>query len=198
MTMSPSSRGLLGRGELIEEIESLLDRRRSVMLVGPPEVGKTALITALDRSDVMTLDPLERVSAHYAARIRRAMDRDVLCLAAVRSLNRAHLGSVRRIAFRFVTIQVRPLPPACMRSLIGGECDAAGMSGDVSTASWMRAAVEVARGRPGVALAIVRETARMWTESARTPTPAAAYLEASIRREVGSQRQRSGGPDVGR
>jgi hypothetical protein len=125
------------------------------------------------------------VSAHQAARVRRAMDRGVVFIAATRSLDRRRLGCVGRIAFRFSTLRVPPLSNAWMRRLVRHICATESIPVRVVTPEWIKKVVQLARGRPGVALAIVNEASREWTRTARLPAPAAAYVDASIQRISG-------------
>jgi hypothetical protein len=171
---------LLGRDDLLANIDSLLRRGQSVLLFGPANVGKSALIDALAPKDAMIVDPFERVSSHLAARIRREMECGVVCLAAARSLDRAYLGSVRRFAWRFDTVRVLPLCGRWMQRLVSRECARVQLPGDVVTPRWRRSVVRLARGRPGLALGMVRAAADIRARKGRLPSPAAAYVEAAI------------------
>jgi hypothetical protein len=173
---------LLGRDELLEVIGSYLRHGTHVLLVGPPDVGKTALIGALVTHDVVILDPFERVSSHAAARIRQAMDHGVIFLAGTRSLSRDHLGAVRRIAWRFATVRVPPLHGHWMKRLMLRECIRLELPGDVVTPPWTRSVMQLSRGRPGLALAILQAAAGLRAVKGSLPSPAAAYIEARIRR----------------
>lgn len=92
MATTPET-ALVGRGALLAEIRASLHQRRSVLLVGPQDIGKTAIIGAISGHDVTILDPFERVSARRAARVRRAMDRGTVFIAAARSLDRKRLAA---------------------------------------------------------------------------------------------------------
>jgi hypothetical protein len=171
---------ILGRTGLLRSIEALLRQQRSVLLVGPRDVGKTAIIGALDTSHVLIVDPFERITSHHAWRIRRAMDHGAVCIAAARTLDRARLGHVRRIAFRFTTVRVPPLPNALIRRLLQRELASARVSRDLISSEWIKRAAGIARGRPGIAVGIAREAARALARSGRFLIPAVAFVEASV------------------
>jgi hypothetical protein len=179
--MSNVDTDLFGRRVLFETIERLLMKRRSVLLVGPAGIGKSALIRSLALNGVIVIDPFERLSAHRAACIRRAMDRGMTVIGAARTLNRASLGQVGRIMWRFTTLRVPPLPDASMRRLVEDACAVERIPADLITSNWIRAVAKVARGRPGVGLTIVQHAAAMCA-GRHLPAPAAAYLEAGIQR----------------
>jgi MoxR-like ATPase len=44
--------GLVGRDDLLAEISALLRQRRNVLLFGPQDIGKTAIIGAFAEHDV--------------------------------------------------------------------------------------------------------------------------------------------------
>lgn len=154
---------------------------RSVILVGPEGVGKSAIIRSLTLTDVMVVDPFERVSAQRASRIRRAMDRGVTVVAAARTLNRASVGQVGRIVWRFTTIRVPPLSDTLMRRVIADDCVTKRIPAALITSKWIRHVAKIARGRPGIGLTIVSHAAAM-CDGRRLPVPAAAYLEAGVQR----------------
>jgi hypothetical protein len=174
--------GLLGRGALLQGIEALLHNRHNVLLVGPPDVGKTALVQAVSCRDLALIDPFEGVSVHLAARIRRAMGRGTVHLAAARTLDRRILGAVRRIAFWFTVVQVPPLTDRWMQPLAAREYAALRLPVDLITPRWTSAVLRLARGRPGLALAIVRSAATIRAVRGALPSPASAYIEARMRR----------------
>jgi ABC-type branched-subunit amino acid transport system ATPase component len=83
---------LLGRRALLGSVRQLLVDGKSVLLVGPAGIGKTALIRCLTPNGVMVIDPFERVSAHRAARVRRGMERGTLVVGAARTPKGVDLG----------------------------------------------------------------------------------------------------------
>jgi hypothetical protein len=173
---------LLGRDRLVAEVNALLHAGQNILLVGPRDVGKSALIHALGARAVVVIDPFERVSPHLAARIRRAMGRGTVHLAAARTLDRAHLGAVRRIIFWFTVVRVPPLTEHWMQRLVRRECLAWDLGPDVATPPWVRTVSRLARGRPGLALAMVRVAAAMYATRGALPSPAVACIEANIER----------------
>jgi hypothetical protein len=179
-TRRHDDQGLLGRARLLREVEAQLYQRRNVLLVGPRDVGKSALIGALDTSALLIVDPFERITTHRAWRIRRAMDHGIVCIAAARTLDRAQLGHVRRIAFRFVRFRVPPIPNTLIRRLLEGALSSAQVPERLVSAEWIKAAANVARGRPGVAFAIVKEAAAEFERTGRLPIPAIALVQASF------------------
>jgi hypothetical protein len=173
---------LLGRDELLEVIGSYLRHRSSVLLVGARDIGKSAIIGAVVAPDVTILDPFEGVSPHLAGHIRRAMDNGVVFLAGARSIDRARLGAVRRIAWRFATIRVPPLPTRWMREVARRESVRLGLPPDAGTKRWLRDIVRLSRGHPGRALGMLEAGASVLALKGRLPSPAAALIEASVRR----------------
>ncbi|MGH7668611.1 MAG: hypothetical protein ACRENQ_03885 [Gemmatimonadaceae bacterium] len=173
---------LLGRREVLREIRRYLDRDLSVLLLGPRDVGKSAVIEALRRPDLLILDPLMHVTPRLAGEIRLAMDRGARSVAATRTVDRAEMGAVRRLAYRFTTVRVPPLSSRWMRELVRRICAAHGADAMPAPAEWQDGVVRLSAGLPGVALSIV-DAARLWRlEHGRLPSPRAAYVEASIAR----------------
>ena len=177
---------LLGRRTLLHAVKQQLIDRKSVLLVGPTGIGKSALIRSIAMPDVMVIDPFERISVQQAARIRRSMDRGTVWIGAARTLDRARLGRVGRIAWRFSTIRVPPLSDMLMRRLITRACLNAGIRTDLVTPEWRRALLRLARGRPGAALAIIEHTPHLWRPGRPLPLPATAYLEVALHATQGA------------
>jgi hypothetical protein len=173
--------GLPGRERLLAEVRRLLRRRQDVLLVGPAGVGKTAVIRALARTDVVVIDPFEDITSHRAAAIRRALTRRTLHLAAARSLDRRRLGAVRRIAFWFTVVPVPPLPPRWIARLALTRWRAGPLGVADCPDGWVQGVVCLARGRPGLALEIVRSAELASAERGTVPSPAAAFIAARVR-----------------
>jgi hypothetical protein len=173
-------RELLGRDDLLEQVAGLLREGKNVALVGPRDIGKTALIGALTVPEVVVVDPFEQVHSHLAARIRRAIYRRTVHLIAVRSLERGQLGAVRRIMFWFTEVRVPPLTPYWMRQVIRHEWARAGLAPELLAPVWSRGVMRLARGRPGLAVAMVRVAAAARRAKGTIPSPDAACIEARI------------------
>jgi hypothetical protein len=175
---------LLGRAALIKEIKELLRLDRNVLLFGLAGVGKTALIDALrgvvGARAIVVLDPFEHVTPRVAATVRRGMDRGTRYLAATRSLGRAELGAVRRIAWRFETVRVRPLEGHALARFIRRECEIAGLPPILCAPAWQRAIAQLTDGRPGLVLATLRAGICGWRRRGVLASPQAAYIEAMV------------------
>jgi hypothetical protein len=176
-----ASMRLAGRDHLVAEIGALLDRGHHILVYGPAGVGKSALLEAVTPSGALVLDPFEHVTPHAAATIRLVMDRGRQCLAAARSLDRQLLGAVRRIAWRFTTVRVPPLSDRWMRHVVTDACARAHLPTDATAGPWTGSVVRQSHGRPGLALAIVREAAGIRAIRGALPSPATAAIEAHIR-----------------
>ena len=170
---------LCGRRPLLRTVADLISRRRSVLLVGGAGIGKSALVNALRCDELLIVDPFEHISTQRAWRIRRAMDGGMVCLAAARTLDRATLGAVGRIAWRFETVRVPPLASAWIRRLVVQECCRTGIDRLV-TPEWATDAVALAAGRPGIALNVVQAAARLHNHGAPVVAVASAYLASSM------------------
>ena len=182
MAAPAPERELLGRDDLLERVAGLLGEGKNVALIGPHDIGKSAVIGALAVPDVVVVDPFERVHSHLAARIRRAIYRRTLHLIAVRSLDRRQLGAVRRIMFWFTEVRVPPLTAYWMRRLIRREWVRTELPAELLAPAWTRGALRLARGRPGMAVAIVQTAAAIHRTRGTIPSPDAAYIEARIRK----------------
>lgn len=172
---------LLARDEPRAEVRSLLARGHNVLLFGPSQIGKTALIAALGVHRAVVLDPFQHVSSQLAGRILRGMDRGTSYLAAARSLDRHYLGAVRRIAWRFTSVRIPPLPDRCMKQLIEREWTARCPMAEVPSAAWIRTFLRLADGRPGFAIAMIQLIAQRHEATGTLPSPALAYTVALIR-----------------
>ena len=176
---------LLGRVDLLEHIRALLSHGHNVLLFGPADVGKSAIIRELEAAGVTArisiIDPFSRVTPRRAAEIRRAMDlHGAQFVAASRSLDRRELGAVRRIVWRFTNVRVTPLPDRLIRRLmLGGTADL-GVDGGIP-AAWAKTAAPLARGCPGVALAIVRAAMELASASGKLPSANLAYVIARMK-----------------
>jgi len=175
-----SQRELLGRDGLLEQVAGFLREAKTVALVEPRDVGKTGLIGALAVPEVVVVDPFKQVHSHLAARIRRAIYRRTVHLVAVRSLNRGQLGAVRRITFWFTEVPVPPLTPYWMRQVIRREGARADLAPELLAPVWSRRVMRLARGRPGLAVAMVRAAAAPRRSKGTIPSPDAACIEARI------------------
>ncbi|HVZ22573.1 MAG TPA: hypothetical protein VG871_15980 [Vicinamibacterales bacterium] len=171
---------LLGRRELENTVLQLLRLGRSVMLVGPSGVGKTALIQAISPPEVFVVDPFERIGSRRAAHIRRSMDRNGVWIAAARA--RERLGHVGRIAWRFEVVRVPPLSVYWMRRLISRSAARAGLE-DAITADWLRDVVRLSAGLPGRAVDLVNRAALTRARGRPLTAPATLYLDAAIPRD---------------
>ena len=148
------------------------------MLVGPAGVGKTALIHAVSEPDAFVIDPFERVSSRQASAIRRSMDRNGLWIAAARTRERARLGHVGRIAWRFEVVRMPPLSDYWMRRLISRAAADAGI-GAAITSDWLRDALQLSAGLPGRALEMVSQAAARRHDRGLA-APATLYIESAI------------------
>ena len=180
----PATPGLLfGRDELLARLNGLVEAGDDVLLWGPRGVGKTALIAALHPHHATIIDPFEHMHSWHAARVLRAMDRGTQFVAASRSLDRALLGAVRRFAWRFTTVRVPVLTRVWMRRVVVRECQLNRIPMSRVTDAWVRAAVRLAKGCPGAAIALVRVAAERHALTGNLPSPIAAQIEARVRQE---------------
>lgn len=189
---------LLGRAPVLAQIHDYMTRQHNVVLVGPRDIGKTAVIRSMIAAlpgDFFVLDPFMGISPHAAGQIRRILERGTQCIAATRSLDRAEMGAVRRIAFRFTTVRIPPLSAHWIKRLLRSAYEQH-LADMIVTSEWTDAVVQLAQGRPGVALAIVRAARRWCDQRGVLPSPATAHIEASIRRvELHRTRHGMGHPD---
>lgn len=153
---------LVGRGRVVEDIRAYLDAGRSVLLVGPHGSGKTAIINVVRREGLLVVDPFAGMTTPRAAALRRALDRGALVVGAATSLDRADMGHVGRVAWRFERVYLRPLAPRAIARIIRTRLEAeAPLPLD---RRWMREAVEASAGLPGRAVALASVVAAHWRE----------------------------------
>jgi hypothetical protein len=183
---------LVGRASLIREVDALLRRGQSVLLVGPDGIGKTAVIGALERPEVVTVDPLAHVSSQRAAALRRAMDRGLVLLAAARTLDRGELGCVGRVLWRFRVVRVRPLAASSVARLVRLALGRHGEAGLPMPRDWIAHAVDAASGMPGRALAIVDVACARWRERRQVLPPRLALVIAMQNALIGSETPQAG------
>jgi hypothetical protein len=167
---------------VLAEVRGYLARDYNVLLLGPRDVGKTAVIRALRLDGIMVLDPFMGVTPRLAGSIRRAMDRGVQCVAATRTVNRAEMGAVRRLAFRFTTVRVPPLTARWMPRILQAEYAAQGWDAGMVPSAWTEETVRLVHGLPGLAIAVVRAAAELQAQTGRLPSPRRALVEADIQR----------------
>ena len=177
---------LPGQGPLIRQVTELLKAGRSVQLFGPEGIGKSAIIAVLARNGLIVIDPLEHVTPQRAARLRRALDRGVVHLAASRVARGRELGSVGRIMWRFSTVRVRELPDSVIHRIVATEVGATEGGGPDEDIGWLREIAALAQGRPGFATAMGRFAVEWRRQHGYLPMPALAFAatreDATIRR----------------
>ncbi len=182
MTSPRETRRLYGREAVLAEVRDYLARDHHVLLLGQRDVGKTAVIRALHMDGTMVLDPFTGVTPRLAGSIRRVMDRGVQCVAATRTVNRAEMGAVRRLAYRFTTVRVPPLSARWIRRILQAEYTAQGWGPDVIPSPWTEETTRLAQGLPGLAIAVVRAAAELRARTGHLPSPRVALVEADIQR----------------
>jgi hypothetical protein len=171
---------LIGRAELIAEVVRAVDAGTSVLLIGPSGVGKTAVLEAIRSSAAASLvDPFEHVSRVHAARLRRRLDRDGPIVGAARDLDRATLGAVGRILWRFEIKRVRPLSAGQISELLRRELIQRRPEILIQR-DWLRELVYDAKGLPARAVAFASVTAWYWDRWHTLPTPQWTVTEALV------------------
>jgi hypothetical protein len=174
---------LLGRDAVVGRAAHTLAAGHSVLLFGPDGIGKSAIVAAIPGEHTV-LDPFGPISRQAAARIRRALDRGTVYLAAARSTDRRALGAVGRILWRFRMIRVRELPATVLSRIVATELRRS-LSDIRSTDVWVHGVVAQAQGRPGFAVAMARFAVEWHRRHGHLPMPAfvfaAAREEAAIR-----------------
>jgi len=169
---------LVGRDALLREMAAHLTLGRSVLLFGPEGVGKTAVIQAGAVPGLTIVDPFEHVSTVAAFRIRRAMDRGAVFLAAARTTDRRVLGHVGRVLWRMRTMRVMPLTAAEIRLVIERQLARAQIETGTLPPGWLNAAAAEAAGLPGQAILLVGAAARRWRATGAWPPPGFALAVA--------------------
>jgi hypothetical protein len=181
----PPSSDLLGREALVRQVTDSLRAGRSVLLFGPEGIGKSAIIAAATREDVVVVDPLEHMTPRQAARGRRALDRGVVHLAASRVARGRQLGAVGRIMWRFSTVRVRELPDAIIQRIVTREMLRRADADAKPETAWVHEIATLAQGRPGFATAMVRFAAQWRCHHGYLPMPELAFAatreDATIR-----------------
>jgi hypothetical protein len=169
---------LVGRARVIEDVRAFLDAGRSVLLVGPHGSGTTAIINVVRREEMLVVDPFAAITTPRASALRRALDRGVRVLGAACSLDRADMGHVGRVAWRFERVYVRPLAPRAIGRIVRRQMDAQAAAGLTLDPQWMSEAVEASAGLPGRAVALASVAAARWREREMILPPRLALLMA--------------------
>ncbi len=169
---------LIGRDELIERIERVIAERISVLLVGPPGAGKSALIDTIIRGvSCEPVDPFEHISRIRAARLRRHLDAGVVMIGAARTLDRRQMGAVGRIAWRFRVVRVPPLTNTDMGEVIRRTLTA-DISAGAHADAWVRDLARCAGGLPGYGRALAEAGVSYWRRRGALPTLEWTVVEA--------------------
>jgi len=179
---------LPGRRALLEQTATLLKAGRSVLLVGPPGVGKSAIISAIGWPARLVVDPLEHVTRFRAARIRRGMDRGDTYLAAACTQDRHVTGCVGRIAWRMTVVYVPPLHAHQSRAVLLRDLLASGVPRPAIGEDWLRVAARNTRGLPGLTHGLADAVTAHWRRSGEllsVPLGIARSLHASVDGQVG-------------
>lgn len=155
---------------------------RSVLLVGPEGIGKSAIARTVAGPGTLLLDPFERVGRVEARRLRQRLDQGAVALATSRTGSRAELGAIGRILWRFRRVRIRALSPRCVRQILADVLRQEGTNPRDLPRAWWTDALAAARGRPGYAVAIARATGRALAESDRWPSPAVAVVDYRLGR----------------
>ncbi|MBI3492158.1 MAG: hypothetical protein HY047_10305 [Acidobacteria bacterium] len=171
---------LVGRGPILEVVADYLTAGRSVLLIGPTGIGKSALIQALATPRLTIFDPFERVTRARAARLRRSLNRGEVCLAAASARDRRLIGAVGRVLWRFTTIRVPPLASTAIRTIIHERFQADGCDAGRLDREWVRKAIVEARGRPGYAVAMATRAARDLRAGVSPADPRLMVLDVRI------------------
>ena len=169
---------LIGRAALVIRVNRLLDARRSVLLFGPPGIGKSAIVAAVARREFTVADPFEHVSRQCAAALRRVIEAGGIVLAAARSARRTDIGAVGRVLWRMEAVRVEPLGPRNIRTLLSAALDAGGVPCRTITPAWLSEAAQVADGIPGRAVAMASAVGVQWRAGQGVLPPRLALVVA--------------------
>jgi hypothetical protein len=164
----------------VEAVGVELQSGRSVLLVGPEAIGKSAIAQAFATPEVILLDPFEHVGRLAAKRLRQRLDRGHVAVATARSHLVRDIGAVGRILWQFRTLRVRPLQAGSIHQILIDTLHQEGASPLYLPDSWWAEAIAAAGGRPGYAVAIGRDTARALAESGRWPSPGLVVIDYRI------------------
>ena len=178
---------LFGRDALVRQVAGNLAAGRSVLLFGPEGIGKSAIVAAV-RGNHVVIDPFERISRQAASRMRRALDRGIVHLAAARAENRRTLGAVGRILWRFSMLRVRELPDPMLRRIVRNELRRS-VTEREDRGAWVQDLVALARGRPGFAVAMARFAVEWQRRHGYLPMPGLAF--AAMREDAAIRSLRS-------
>jgi hypothetical protein len=184
---------LLGQARVVREVEPRLDGGRSALLFGPEDIGKTAVIEVARRPGIVVVDPLQYASPQRASKLRRALDRGVLHLAAARVPSGRELGAVGRILWRFSTVRVRELPDPIRCRIVAR---ALPVSHCTARREWIREVAALAKGRPGFATNVARVASEWARTHGDVPTPVFAF--AAAREDEAIRSLRGGGVNLRR
>ena len=169
---------LVGRSAVLAEVNALARAGRSVLLVGPAGSGKTAVIERVRRDGMLVVDPFEHISTPHAASLRRALDRGAVILAGARSLDRADMGHVGRVAWRLEPVWLRPLPARAILAILRARLPEATGPALQPGRQWFSDAVRAADGLPGRAVSIASMAVRRWRECGVIMAPRLALIAA--------------------
>jgi hypothetical protein len=183
-TCAPSGLPLRGRFAELEAVTHHLMNGRSILLVGPDDIGKSAIASAVTVPGVTRRDPLASVTRKDASQLRLSLDRGAVVLATSRTSSARAIGAVRRILWRFRILTVRPLPAVAIRLVLRDVLiDDERLLRQVP-ARWWTEAIEAADGRPGYAVAIARAALDEWATHGRIASPGLAMIDHRIARAM--------------
>jgi hypothetical protein len=161
---SGATGALIGREQVVSDVETCLAAGRSVLLVGPEGSGKTAIIDAIRRPGLLVVDPFAGITSPRACAIRRALNRGAIVLAAARSLELHDMGHLGRIFWRLQMIRLRPLSGRDIARVVERPLEAPVETAVPVDRRWMAEAIDAAAGLPGRAVALASVVAARWQE----------------------------------